>query len=130
MTNCSYGVQLAYVLLISTLFRHNEQISTSNEHRFPALITTYCKFSIEDEVDFHLEMQGMKPHNKNCKRQCKNTTLSTCKLYILFFNTLGLRKKRQALRGLLVKVQALQFRSQGKAHESCASLLAPHKSSY
>ena len=69
MINCSYGVQLAYALLTSTLFRHNEQISTSNEHRFPALITAYCKFSIEDEVDFHLEMQGVKPRNKNYKRQ-------------------------------------------------------------
>ena len=51
MTNCSYGVQLAYALLTSTLFRHNEQISANNEHKFPALSTAYCKFSTEDEVE-------------------------------------------------------------------------------
>ena len=51
MTNSRYGVQLAYALLTSTLFRHNEHISASNEHRFPAPITAYCRISTDNEVE-------------------------------------------------------------------------------
>ena len=51
MTNSRYGVQLAYALLTFTLFRHNEHISASNEHRFPAPITAYCRISTDDEVE-------------------------------------------------------------------------------
>ena len=76
MTNSRYGVQLAYALLTSTLFRLNEHISASNEHRFPAPITANCRISTDDEVenlDFHLEIQGVKTHNKKYKHPCQKS---------------------------------------------------------
>ena len=45
------GVELAYALLTSLFFRHNEHISSSREHRSEALISAYCEYSTEGELE-------------------------------------------------------------------------------
>ena len=41
MTNSRYGVELAYALLTTLFFRHNEHISATIDQRSPAPITAY-----------------------------------------------------------------------------------------
>ena len=48
MTNSIYGVELAYALLTSLFFRHNEHISSSREHRSEAKISAH---STEGELE-------------------------------------------------------------------------------
>lgn len=48
MTNSIYGVELAYALLTSLFFRHNEHISSSREHRSEAKTSAH---STEGELE-------------------------------------------------------------------------------
>ena len=81
MKNSRYGVELAYALMTSLFFKHNEHVSASIAKRTPAPINAYCKYSTEGDVEcFGLASVPVRSGNPEPEEQPSESKVQMAKL--------------------------------------------------
>lgn len=74
-------MELAYALMTSLFFKHNEHISASIAERTPAPINAHCKYSTEGDVEcFGLALVPVRSGNPEPEEQPSESKVQMAKL--------------------------------------------------